>query len=178
MSISAAQASLDAAQKACDELNAWNLAKAALAAYLNAEAGLLATANAALADLAKCAEKVALDAATLALNAATQATKELDVAKSVIADAQKATDEFAGFATWLVSHGGNIFNVKKVIISGSLNDAANKRPFKAQVQGTFGNAPVDVSVEFTPGQAEAFVKGLVMHFVDEAKADLKKFIGA
>lgn len=63
-----------------------------------------------------------------------------------------------------------------LIISGTLNDAAKKKPLVAAMKGTIADAPVDISVEFISGQAEASVKGLVIKSVNTAKADLEKFI--
>ncbi|KAF2207068.1 hypothetical protein CERZMDRAFT_107904 [Cercospora zeae-maydis SCOH1-5] len=175
-SITVAQKALDAAKTGSEELHVWNAAKDALAAFTTVATTGISAANATVQALSNCAERLAFDAANAALNAALSATKELDAAKSVLSAVEHSIDEFTSFGTWLVKHAGNIFDVKKVELSGSLNDAANKRPFIAHVVGTFADANVDVHVEFTPGQAEAFVKGLVMKFVDEAKTDIGKFI--
>ena len=174
---SVAQSALAAAQQSCTELHVWQAAKATLDAFLATETQLLNAADALTAGLMTCAEKVAFDSANAGLKLAQSATKELDAAKAVVAEVEKGVDEFSAFGTWLVKKGGNVFNVKSVQLSGSLNDAANKTPFVARVRGTFAEADVDVSVQFTPGQAENFVKGLVLKFVDEAKSDLKRFVG-
>jgi len=173
----AAQSTLDAAQKSCAELHVWQTAKAALDTYLAAETKLLAAADALTTVLMTSTEKLAFDAANASLKLAASATKELDAAKSVVAEVEKGVDEFSAIGSWVLNKGGNVFNVKSVQLSGSLNDAANKKPFVARVRGTFAEAVVDVSVQFTPGQAEDFVKELVLKFVDEAKSDLKRFVG-
>jgi len=177
LSISAAQFSLDAAKQSCTELHVWQAAQEVLGSYLKAEAGLLAAADAILKSLSTCAEKVTFDTATAGLNLATTATKELDAAKSILSDVESAADEFASFGQWMVNHSGNIFNVQSVHLSGSLNDAANaKKPFLASVKGVFADRPIDVSVDFVPGTAEEWVKGLVMGWVKEAKGDIGGWI--
>lgn len=175
-SVSAAESALNTAKTSCQELHVFDAAKATLSAFLQGEQAALTAADNLLQELSKCAEKVAFDAASAVLDAAKSATKELDAAKSVVQDVKHAADEFVGFGQWALKRTGNLFNVTKVEISGSLNDAANKRPFMAHIVGMFADAPIDVKVEFTPGQAEAFVKGLVMGFVEDAKKDMGKYI--
>lgn len=46
----------------------------------------------------------------------------------------------------------------------------------AHIVGTFVDAPIDVKVESAPGQAEEFVHGLCMGFVEDAKKDMDKYI--
>lgn len=176
VSIMAAQGALDAAKKSSMELHIWNIAKDALSAFEATEAALLSAGDALLQDLMKSVEKIAFDAASAALAIAKSATKELDAAKAILSAVEGAIDEFAAFGQWLNKRLGNIFNVEKVELNGSLNDAANKKPFLAHIVGTFADYHIDEEVEFTPGQAEDFVKNLVMKYVNEAKADIKKFI--
>lgn len=177
LSINAAEATLNTAKKSCNELHIWQAAQDILTSYLQVEAGLLAAADAILQYLSTCAEKIAFDTATAGLNLATNATKELDAAESVLNDVESAADEFASFGQWMLNHSGNIFNVQSVHLSGSLNDAANKKkPFTASVKGVFADRKVDVSVEFVPGTAEEWVRGLVMGWVKEARGDIGGWI--
>jgi hypothetical protein len=176
--ITAAQKELDDAKKECDQSKAWDAAKDVLTAYMNTEAALLEAAAKAVTELASCAEKLAYDAAVAAVAIARSATKELDLAKSAVSAAEGATNEMAALGTWMVKNVGNIFNVTKIELSGSLKGATAKPavPLQAKIDGVFADKQVHLSAEFTPGKAEDFVKSIFDQILADAKADLSSFI--
>ena len=176
--ISAAQKELDDAKKGCDQSRAWDAAKAVLAAYMNTEAALLVAAAKAVTDLESCAEKLAYDAAVAAIAVARSATKEVDLAKSAVSAVEGAADEMAALGTWMVKNVGNIFNVRKIALSGSLQGATAKpaQPLHAEIEGVFADKEVHLSADFTPGQAEAFLKSIFEQILAEVKKDLGSFV--
>lgn len=175
-SISAAQATLDAAKTSCDELHVWQAVQKATDEWLAGEQKLLDAADAVLTELLKCAEKVVFDAANLALQVAKDATKELSVAQAGIDAVKTAGDAMLGFSGWLTKNSVNIFNVELVELHGSMNEAIDKKPFQAHLVGKFADKSVDYKFEFTPGDAEKFVKGILDQILADAKKDLKSFI--
>ena len=176
--ISASQTELDNAKKECDQSRAWDAAKAVLTAYMNTEASLLEAVTKAVTDLESCAEKLAYDAAVAAIAVARSATKEVDLAKSAVSSVEDAADEMAALGTWMTKNVGNIFNVTKVALSGSLQGATAKPavPLHAEIDGMFADKQVHLSGNFTPGQAEDFLKSIFEKILAEVKADLGSFV--
>jgi len=176
--ITAAQKELDDAKKECDQSKAWNAAKDVLTAYMNTEATLLEATAKAVTELASCAEKLAYDAAVAAVTIARSATKEIDLAKSAVSTVEGATNEMAALGSWMVKNVGNIFNVRKIELSGSLKGATAKPPvpLSAKIDAVFADKEVDFSVEFTPGKAEDFLKSIFDKIMGDVKADVGSFV--
>ena len=176
--ISASQIELDNAKKECDQSRAWEAAKVVLTAYINTEASLLEVVAKAVTDLESCAEKLAYDAAVAGIAVARSATKEVDLTKSAVSAVEDAADEIAALGTWMAKNVGNIFNVTKVALSGSLQGATAKPavPLHAEIDGVFADKQVHLSGDFTPGQAEDFLKGIFEKILAEVKADLDSFV--
>lgn len=174
--ITAAQKALDDAKRGCDQSKAWDAAKDVLTAYMNTEAALLEATAKAVTELASCAEKLAYDAAVIAVALARSATKEIDLAKSAVSAVKGATDEMTALGTWMVKNVGNIFSVRKIELSGSLQGATAKppAPLQAVIDGVFADKEVHFSAEFTPGKSEDFLKSIF----DEILADVKKDLGS
>ncbi|MCJ1353311.1 MAG: hypothetical protein MMC33_003296 [Icmadophila ericetorum] len=170
--IAKAEVELQAAKKECNQSKAWDVAKATLKAFMDAEAAIVTDAEKALVALESCGEKLAYEAALAALNIARAGTKEIDLARHAVQLVEDGVDGMADLGTWMVSHVGNIFNIRSLKLSGSLGKSMMKTPLVCAIEGVFAEKEVKFEVDFVPGKAEEMMKKAFEKILAELKGDL------
>ena len=173
--VQGAKDALAAAQKGSQHLHLWDIAKKALTDVVEAENALVQAAEEAVLTLTKSAEWVAYKTAQGALEVARAGTHEIDVAKTGLKLVEKDVDAVADAAMWLVGHAGNVFNITKITLEGSLQAATKNVKLKATIIGKFANKDLRFSIRYTPGDAVQFVKDAFEAVWTEVKKDVKGF---
>ena len=171
-----AEADLQEAKSGCDHSKAWDAAKAALKAFTDAEAEMVAEADRAIVALESCAEKLAYESTMAALNVARAGTKEIELARHAVSLVEEGVDGLADLGTWMVKHTGNIFNIRSIKLSGTLGKSMGNAPLVAAIEGVFADKEVSFEVDFVPGRAEEMMKAAFVHIVEELKKDAASFV--
>jgi predicted nucleic acid-binding Zn-ribbon protein len=175
--VQGAKDALAGAQRASQHLHLWDIAKQALTDAVEAESALVQAAEGAVLALTKSAEWVAYKAAQGALEVARAGTHEINVAKAGLQLVEKDIDAVADAGMWLVSHAGDVFNITKITLEGSLHAATKDVKLQATIVGKFANKDMTFSIQYTPGDAVRFVKDAFEAVWTEVKKDVKGFFG-
>ena len=163
--VNAAETALETARTTCNELKVWDSAKEILVSAAKLAVAAINAAQKAIDGLLSCAEYLAYEAATEALKFAKANSKDLDIAKHAVSVVQDGTDLVLEAGQWMVNAAGNIFDVQKVHVQGSLQallseDPEKKKPLIAHVEFRFMGHEDVIDINYLPGSTGAFLKGL------------------
>ena len=137
-------------------------AKEALELYKHANDAVFRAATQALVDLIKCAEWLAYQVASTALDVARAATVSLDAARAALDVVRRVGEEALKIAQWVVDHLFEAFDIRVVRLSGSLRgmigiDGSMAKPFTAHVEGVIAGHSFTLEGEFHPGKTADFI---------------------
>ena len=171
--VAQAENALKFVQNASNELHLMDIANKALQDFQTVENKTLGVLQAGISALAKCAEKVAFDAANAGLAIARANTKDIDIAKAAVKAAGDSTDEVMKAGAWVVAHTANILNIRTIEVTGDLRGLCQQgTELKAHIEGTFAEKEVNFSIDFLPGKGEELVKAVFQKFLKDIKAGL------
>ena len=160
----AAKDALETAKNSCDQLGVWNVAKKALGDFESIKGMMLNMADKVLIAVESCAEKLAYDAAVIALSVAKANTHDLDLAKHAVSLVQEGADGLLRMGQYMVQKAGNFIDVESMDLSGSLrglvDDGDGGQPLDAKLKGVFMGKTLDLELKYKPGTATDFVKAI------------------
>lgn len=139
--------------------------QAAVNEALKAAQDFKATAEKTLAGLSDAVAAVsdaAYKAAEASFKAAQAARSGIQTAENgVKAAEQGAGDLLMEAISWIAKNGANIFDPSSVFVSGDLRGFINRTsPLEARIKGTFMSKPIDLTVDFVPGEGEAMIRAI------------------
>ncbi|EUC61644.1 hypothetical protein RSOL_403850, partial [Rhizoctonia solani AG-3 Rhs1AP] len=176
------QVSLDLANGALEvakvgvEWGALQTAKQVLETFKEVHGDAVRAATQALVDLIKCAEYLAYEAATAALDLARSTTVTLDVARAALEVARGATDAALTIGQWVVDHALNAFDIHVVHLSGSLRgmigaDGSMAKPFTAHIEGVIVGQSFTLDGAFDLDKTADFITMIFKYLWDEIKKE-------
>ena len=158
-----AKEKLESARNSCDQLHAWDTAKQALSDFAITESKLYGIAAQGLNALESCAEKIAYEAAVLALRIAKANTHDLDLAKHAVELVKEGEDATISAGQWMVNKAGNFIDIESIDLSGSLKALENKDapvPLEVKFKGIMIGKEVELDLKYHPGSVKDFVKSI------------------
>ncbi|KAK6519149.1 hypothetical protein TWF281_003838 [Arthrobotrys megalospora] len=174
----AVQTAIDAvnlAETACEELDLFNAARAALDEGCRIAQRAVDVAQVAVDQLAACAEFLAFDVAEKALEFAKNNTKELNLARHAVELAEGAAHLGLDIAQWAASHLGKLIDINKIEFEGSLKSLiADGPPLRVLIQGMLCGDQFAIEVVWQPHfNLLAFIKALFTRLWEMIKSGAK-----
>jgi hypothetical protein len=159
--IASATTALDAARSSSTESLAFGAANKALQDFLAKSVTVLATAQAAVDNLASTTEGVAFTAANDAFNFAKNNTADLDIARHALDTVQAAAEIALDVSKWMVDHVGNFVNITLIELSGTLRGLVDiGQPMKAHIRGVIAGSAIDYTIDYSIGRTPDLIKAL------------------
>lgn len=175
--INTAEKAVEAAKIVSEELRVFNIAQGALDAFYKTKAGVLDEVQKLALTLENCAEKVKFDLTKAALAIASSATKELDAASEILKGLEGSLNVVSEIGTWLVNEVGNLINITKVKVSGSLHDKTEpNHPLTIEIAGKFCDGDLNWKGDFVPGHGEQLVKDMMKDILKDAGNEITKYV--
>lgn len=113
-----------------------------------------------LSDAVAAVSDTAYKAAEASLKVAQAARSGIQTAENgVKAAEQGASDLLLEAISWIAKNGSGIFDPSSVLVSGDLRGVINRTsPLEARIEGAFMSKPMDLTVDFVPGEGEEMIR--------------------
>ncbi|KAF3935290.1 hypothetical protein ABW19_dt0205397 [Dactylella cylindrospora] len=158
--VDGAQQGLQFTKTAGNELKLWKLAEQALDTYLIQSNNLITGLQKGVNGLTQTAEYIAFTTAQKTLQLARENIGDMTLLRKGIDVVEEGSKTGLRIAAWATKALGNLFDIESIIMTAQLSGLAKSGRFTARIVGDVANKRVDLTIDFTVGDAKKFVEDI------------------